>query len=849
MSNVINIGDYRAPVRLPAELLAAKTWLVWRLVQIPGEKKPKKIPYYIDGRAREGDHGSEADLQALVSFDRAVAAVSRGRWTGVGLAMVRSNGLVALDFDDCVDAQGNIDPQVLPLIAGTYSEFSPSGKGVRAFYSGNVRDRKDNKRKPEIEFFCGSGYVTVTGNVTPECEMWGNETSIAPMTPEVLAFYRSRFGDETGQAGGDDWLLTVAPKIGLFIEKARAMVMALDEDCSYDEWANAGMALHHEFDGSIEAREVWKEWSRKSSEKYPGDREIDKKWESFGDYRGAPITAAYLLKHSKVARVVARYEALGDWKTQVLDAPDEYDLREKVCPAIARDERLDDIDRESLAQMLVDRFKRFGTKLPIAAVRKMVAPPESLLPTVHSKRPLTEFGNAERMLDMFGHGLMYVPELKSWHCWTGIYWRKASDIEIEHMAKETVRALVKEADEHQDAGEFFAFCAISQQARMVRNMVALAASDPRVMTPAAELDKHRGMLCVMNGVIDLRSGRLMKPDPEMRLTKSMGANYVPGARAPLWEQTLLDVFEGDAEMVAYLQRVIGYAAVGEPQEDIMVIPHGNGANGKSTVFGTLRKVFGGYARSADASSFLQDARGGGGSAGGPREDLLRLRGARFVYANEPDENSELREGTVKAMTGGDAILARGLWATESVEIVPSWVVFMPTNHKPIVKGGDNGIWRRLVLLPFNRNFESDPTLVKDEKREEKLEAEAEGILAWIVEGAQMYLTGGLQHPKAVREAREAYRSQMDLLSEWLDECCELGDEFSVPSKALWQSWESYAKTNGILNYVRSSVALGRRLDQRFPSFKGSGGIRMRRGLRLTVADFDANGQGSDDFFA
>ena len=470
--------------------------------------------------------------------------------------------------------------------------------------------------------------------------------------------------------------------------------------------------------------------------------------------------------------------------------------------------------------------------LPISESRALLfdRPP----PTIATKRPLTEFGNAERMLDKFGASMMYVPELDKWFVWTGVYWRQAALVEIEHLAKETVRALVNEYEEHeQEAAEFFEFCRISQQNRMVSNMVSLARSDPRVVVSVNELDKHARLMGAQNGVIDLQTGVLLPPDPRMRITRIAGRDYVEGARCDLWLRTLFDVFSGDAELVGYFQRVMGYVCLGQPTEDIMVIPYGNGSNGKSTVFGVIRAVLGGYAKSAEAGTFVQDAKGGGGSAGGAREDLVRLRGARYVHVSEPDENSELREGSVKSMTGGDVIPARGVYAKESVELMPTWVVFMPTNHKPIVKGGDNGIWRRLVLLPFERNFDADPTVVKDVKREEKLLAEGQGILAWLIQGVAEYQRKGLDAPEKVRAARAQYRSQMDLLSEWIEECCELGEGYESTMESLWRSWETYAKQRGILQYVRSSIALGRRLDQRFPDGK-RGGKRIRMGIRIAA---------------
>ena len=295
------------------------------------------------------------------------------------------------------------------------------------------------------------------------------------------------------------------------------------------------------------------------------------------------------------------------------------------------------------------------------------------------------------------------------------------------------------------------------------------------------------------------------------------------------------MFFDDQAQVDYFMRALGYSMMGNPREEVMFIPFGNGANGKGTLLNTVRDVMGQYARSAEAASFVSDSRQN--SAGGPREDLVRLRGARFVYVNEPDENGELREGSVKSMTGGDAITARGIHAPNSIEMVPTWTVWMPTNHKPIVKGSDNGIWRRLVLMPFTRDFTADPNIKQDKQLKDKLLLEKEGVLNLLVQAAMAYQRGGLEAPTVIKEASQSYRKQMDLLGEWLDECCDVAPDLSALSSDLWTSWKEFAEKRGLLTYIRSDLALGRRLESRFPARKGTGGVRCRLGIALK-ARFD-----------
>ncbi|MDP2262660.1 MAG: phage/plasmid primase, P4 family [Hydrogenophaga sp.] len=647
-------------------------------------------------------------------------------------------------------------------------------------------------------------------------------------------------------ASEDDALLHLSLKVGVDIERAREMLgwLANDRGQDYDTWLAVGMALHHEYDGSDAALALWQEWGSTSDKYEPG--EDARKWRSFG--RGSRQTSLrWLIKICNQAKAereaLRRRETMDTIRARIRDASDQYDLTETVARDIRAVLPEAPAARAEVFGLFQQKFKDItSTNLPVADVRRMLVD-HSRQHASRQKRPLTEFGNAERMIDKYGQGMRFVPETGTWYLWTGVHWRQAADITIEHLAKETVKALSAEVEQHGDeAAEFFAFCSISQQAKMVRNMVQLAASDPRIMLPADELDKHPHLLGVKNGIVDLSTGALLPADPLAYITRTCACEYHAEARAPLFERSVREAFFDDDEIVEYLYRCLGYTLQGQPREDIMFMPVGVGSNGKSTVFGAVRNTLGGYSRSAEASSFISDSKAGG-NAGGAREDLVRLRGARFVYVNEPDEGGELREGAVKSMTGGDAVTARGLYAKASVEITPTWVVWMPTNHKPIIKGSDNGIWRRMGLLPFERNFDTDTEIVKDGNRRENVMRESEGILALMVRWGLVYRKTGLNPPAKIKNARDSYRNQMDLLSEWLDECCDTGPGLTEQSSALWQSWEQFAKNRGLLGYIKTSVSLGRRLDQRFPAERGNGGLRMRKNIRLKTVFQPVDGAG------
>lgn len=641
--------------------------------------------------------------------------------------------------------------------------------------------------------------------------------------------------------GEDDFLLTYEPPVGLSLERAEALLAHIAPD-DYNDWLRAGMALHHEFGGSGEAMALWDRWSERAAN-YRGVDDLMHRWDGFGGSGRQPTTAKWLLKFGGAAeRDAERQAVLGERDAvlaEIAQCTDTYTLTHELARR-AGDAAGDDRGvRAELIGAIRRQFKALAKcDLPMADAKAMVAGKRSGWHTLEGDKALTEFGNAERLLKTYGDNLRYVTEIEHWLFWTGVYWVQIDDAEMEHLSKQTVLGLKKvllsgdmSAEERQAREDFIES---SQRVRMVQNIITLARSDPRVMVKMAELNRDMMLLGVGNGAVDLRTGDLLPPDPMDLITVITPVEYDPKAKCALFERTVLDVFRGNVELTAYFQRLIGYTLLGNPVEDILAIPYGSGSNGKSTIMGIIRQVFGQHAKMAAAETFLSSG-GAGGNAGGAREDILRLLGARLVYVTEPDEGSELKEGLVKAMTGGEPMPARGVFGKATVEVTPTWVAFMPTNHRPIIKGDDHGIWRRLNPIPFTRNFDLDPDVTKDPHRAEKLQAELPGVLAWCVRGALAYQRDGLNPPPEVRQARDEYRSDMDLLAEWLETSCELDPKAMTLSASLWASWEAFARNRGEIRYIPSSKALGRRLlSKGFEPFRDSGGLRGRgfRGLKL-----------------
>ncbi len=223
-------------------------------------------------------------------------------------------------------------------------------------------------------------------------------------------------------------------------------------------------------------------------------------------------------------------------------------------------------------------------------------------------------------------------------------------------------------------------------------MIALAESEPVIAVAPTMLDADPWALTVENGTLDLRSGQLRSHRPEDLITKLAPVVYDPEAEAPAWQAFIKHIMNGDGDMCAYLQRLSGYSMTGETSEQTMFVPFGAGANGKSTKLNTIRGVLGDYAKDTPPETLLAKR------IPGASNDLARLQGARFVTAMETEAGNQLAEARVKQLTGGDPITARFLYG-EYFEYVPQFKLFMATNHRPRIQGTDNGIWRRIHLIP------------------------------------------------------------------------------------------------------------------------------------------------------
>jgi hypothetical protein len=307
MPNVATIAPQHRSIEVPDELQALPGWLIWRYEQHPGEPKPRKVPYYVDGGRRYGVQGSPQDRGKLTTFAMARDEAMKRGFDGIGLALMPDWGVTALDFDKCVGPNGVMPHEIVEFIGDTYSEDSPSGEGVRAFVRGNLGNNKSYAEGDRYGFetFNTNGFVTITGRHTPYCEIMGLENTIAPASDYVIDLAGRRFVRSSSVSADDpaDFMIGHEPKLNLTVERMQELLGALDADMGREDWIKVGMALHHECEGDDTGFELWDEWSAEGST-YPGTEGLRGQWESFDRRAGnghRQVTMATVLKMVKDA--------------------------------------------------------------------------------------------------------------------------------------------------------------------------------------------------------------------------------------------------------------------------------------------------------------------------------------------------------------------------------------------------------------------------------------------------------------------------------------------------------------------------------------------------------------------
>jgi putative DNA primase/helicase len=705
---------------IPAELKALPQWILWKSEK--RNNKPTKVPYQANG-----DMAQANNRRTWSTFATAVKFYLEGEYDGIGFVFSRQDNYIGIDIDKCVtDEKPNTFATEIIDTLDSYTEFSPSGKGIHIIVKGNLPQnvigtgRKSTKHG--LEIYSYGRYFTFTGNKE-------NSNEIYERSDELSEVFEQYFDDSDIQ-------------------------------------------------GRINLAEF-----EKDEIKIPNDA----LWERiFRSKNGDEIRSLYngnLIKNDHSASDLALCNHLAFWTGKSAIRMDTMFresglMRDKWDVIHFRDtnetygERTIATAISSTATTILDnkeQFAEFSFDFHTNDAEEVVEDKPK------KKFRLTELGNAERIAYEYGHVIKYVSDM-GWLIWDGKRWKLDTKKEIERITAKVLRSLYKSEDETE-----------TKWARMCerRNIRMNSIKDLMPLVPGEreDFDRHKYLFNIENGIVDLKTGKLLPHDREQRLTKITNVVFDENAKCPEWLNFLEQIFQGDKELIEYMQRLIGYSLTGEITEQIMVFLIGGGSNGKSTFINTIKDLMGEYGKQAKSDTFIKK------KETGANNDIARLVGARFVSAIESEDGEQLSESFVKQITGGEPVLARFL-RQEYFEFIPEFKVFFTTNHKPVIKGVDEGIWRRVRLVPFNLQL---PKEKRDKKLPEKLSLEMPGILNWVIEGCLKWQQTGLNDPKVVMKATSEYKEDMDILGPFLYECCfvPMIDEVKIEAKEIFEVYQNW----------------------------------------------------------
>lgn len=454
-------------------------------------------------------------------------------------------------------------------------------------------------------------------------------------------------------------------------------------------------------------------------------------------------------------------------------------------------------------------------------------PPDADAVSSPDNRPLTETGNAERLVDQYGDRIRFCHPWGAWLHWDGRRWKRDQTGQVRRWAKAVVRSIydeISKAETKEERARIFAWGKRSEGAAARAAMLKNAEAEDGIPIEPEQMDRQPFLLNVMNGTVDLETGRLRPHDQADVLTKLAPVYFDAAAECPTFLAFLERVIP-DPDVRTFLQRMAGYGMTGVTSEQCLAFFYGSGANGKSTFLSIMQEMLGDYAQ--EAAPDLLTSRGGDRH---PTE-LADLFGARWVSSIEVDEGKRLAETLVKQMTGGDKIKARFM-RTDFFQWTPTHKLFLAANHKPEIRGTDYAIWRRIHIVPFTVTI---PVEERDGKLGAKLLAEFPGVLNWAIAGCLDWQRNGLGVPHAVREATEEYRQEQDILAGFIEDKCRVERDASAPTSALYKAYTDWCEAGG--GKPITAQAFGRRLTERgMEPARGTDGKRIWRGLRLVGAE-------------
>jgi len=406
---------------------------------------------------------------------------------------------------------------------------------------------------------------------------------------------------------------------------------------------------------------------------------------------------------------------------------------------------------------------------------------------------LTDLSFAEHFIYKFSDIVKFNIDAKKWYVWKKNVWVE-DKAKLHSLVKKCIKVMFEFAIKLKDKTEkndFLKFCNKCESRISIDNMLNLASREEKVCRRESDFDSHPEYLNCKNVMIDLsgKKFKIIKHDPKLLIRQITNIDYIKGSVCEYFLDFLNMLFDNNEKMIKFIQQAIGYSLSGYTTEHCLFFMYGTGRNGKSTFAEILRILFGDYYHKANIELLLQQKNVI------VRNDIADLYGKRLVITSEIDEGKRFAENLVKDLTGGDDITARHLYQ-EQITFTPVSKFWIYGNHKPVIKGTDEGIKRRFKLIPFK-------SIIPEEKIKSRYEisqnmkAEMPGILIWCLKGFNDWREDGkLIFPEEVKEATKEYFNEMDLIQNFIDDCIIVDPYSKSKVKDLYDIYKQYSEENG-----------------------------------------------------
>ena len=801
---------------IPDELKQRNQWVVTKIVPTtePG-KKAAKIPI-----CTATEHGASSTNPATwATFEDAAHLIEE--WQGYdhthvdaktgaeltgplvlpGFVFSGGDPYTGIDLDNCVDESGNLASWAQEIVDAfqSYTEVSHSGNGLHIIVRGSKPGGAGCKRG-HVECYDQSRYFALTGRTLNGCNR------IEDRQAELETFIANSLSKETPKQTRTAPDAHTGVDAEIVLQRAYASKRG-DRLRALLSGDNAGLSSDSE--GDLAACNILAFFCGNVSDDVALPV-IDKIIRESGRYREKWDTVhrpADGATYGQMTIERALEGTVNRWKT-----PSEY--RDAITADAAELMRQHGLDKQGIVNAAYDGQK----------------------------------GCADLFILLNRGRFCFDHTAGVWYVFAGHYWEVA-DVCQPIQLVDDVQALFKRAEVEISADIFelseqLRLCDSTEEVKkiegaiveaqakvkalsaMVRNLNTLgfrkqvvefaSVGEGNLGIGGTEWDLLPWMIACANGVVDLHTGELTPGQPNQYLKAFCPTPYDPAATAPLFLEAIKEIFNNDVELIAFVQRVLGMALVGEVLEHKVFIAEGRGRNGKDTLLGAVSDAMGPRLAGAIQPEVLLD-QGRMRSSSGPSADIMRLQGLRLAIASETNEDCAFDASKLKLLTGGGELVGRAPYARREITFKPSHTLVLMTNSRPHAHADDYALWKRLTLIPFRMSFVEEPQYPHERQVQKdlpgRLRAEASGILNWLIQGCLQWQRIGLNPPAIVKRATLEYRRDEDVLQQFVDDACVVGDEVIVGAAALYSHYRVWAQDNGIR--PMTGTKFGRKMAERF----------------------------------